>query len=129
MSNCPHCALHDRVETESAGAADNLRFAEAVLFSVKSDASAALRHLQSETNGCPACISRLLIAALGLCTGQAQMIGRYMAADEVGRQLASVPRTEDEAWTAINRHAAAYAEQIVRDARDLETGLDPDMFN
>ncbi|WP_370501198.1 hypothetical protein NWT09_14125 [Mycolicibacterium sp. jd] len=125
MSDCSQCARHESVESDNVGAADNLRFARIVL-AMLNGAPDAVALIAGETGGCPKCVARLAGAGVGMCTGQMLALGTISVAAEEHRNPAAPPMTEGDRQSAILANAVGQMEQIVLDATDLETGLNPE---
>lgn len=115
MSGCEACEQYECVETESVGAADNLRFARAVLAAVNGAPDAVVL-ITEQVKGCSACTTRMLGAGIAMCAGQMQMIGMMVAAAE---RPADSPPT----WAEANQRTVEVTQQMVLDAQDLESGL------
>ncbi|MFW0150483.1 hypothetical protein ACNUDN_11730 [Mycobacterium sp. smrl_JER01] len=120
MSTCPQCEKHAGGETDSVGAADNLRFARVVL-ALLNGAEDALAVIADEVGDCRDCIARLAGAGAGMCAGQMQTIAAFFVAAE--EHESQIQLAEEQKWDAIKQRAIQATEQIVLDAADLEKGL------
>jgi len=125
-ATCAACEAHTQTETGTVGYADTLRFMEATLAALKTETEDAFTVIPSEVLQCPECTRRMLGAGIGMCAGQMKTVGAFLARDE--QQTSTREWTDDEKSFAIDHHAVQTLEGMVRNARDLENGLESGDF-
>lgn len=119
MSTCEACAAFEASQdTESVGAADNLRFARIILAAL-GGAPDAVALIVEETKCCYACTARMFGASLGVCVAQSW---RLAMVDAAADEQLTASMTEDEKWEVIHQYAIRRWEQIALNAADLEAG-------